>query len=49
MGRTLQGGAKGPGLFFIVPCIGNYLIISVIHLKTKIYVGYAYKDLNSFR
>jgi len=24
MGRTLQGGAKGPGLFFIVPCIGNY-------------------------
>lgn len=36
MGRTLQGGAKGPGLFFIVPCIGNYLIISVIHLKTNI-------------
>ncbi|XP_023237213.1 band 7 protein AGAP004871-like isoform X2 [Centruroides sculpturatus] len=24
LGRLLQGGAKGPGIFFILPCIENY-------------------------
>merc|ERR1719370_1234196 len=24
LGRLKSGGAKGPGLFFIVPCIDNY-------------------------
>jgi erythrocyte band 7 integral membrane protein len=23
LGRILSGGAKGPGLFFILPCIDN--------------------------
>lgn len=31
MGRLLPGGAKGPGLFFIVPCTDNY---SVVELRT---------------
>lgn len=24
LGRILKGGARGPGLFFIIPCIDNY-------------------------
>lgn len=24
LGRILPGGAKGPGMFFIVPCIDSY-------------------------
>ncbi|EEC18081.1 conserved hypothetical protein, partial [Ixodes scapularis] len=24
LGRLLQGGSKGPGIFFILPCIENY-------------------------
>ena len=24
LGRILPGGAKGPGLFFILPCIDTY-------------------------
>lgn len=24
LGRILTGGARGPGLFFIIPCIDNY-------------------------
>ena len=24
LGRLLQGGAKGPGIFFVVPCIDTY-------------------------
>ena len=24
LGRLLKGGAKGPGIFFIVPCIDSY-------------------------
>ncbi|XP_064649318.1 band 7 protein AGAP004871-like isoform X2 [Lineus longissimus] len=29
LGRLIQGGAKGPGLFFIVPCIDNYTKIDL--------------------
>ena len=25
LGRLVSGGAKGPGLFFIVPCIDTYM------------------------
>ena len=31
MGRNLSGGTKGPGLFFILPCIDN---ITTIDLRT---------------
>ena len=24
LGRLLSGGAKGPGIFFIIPCLDNY-------------------------
>jgi erythrocyte band 7 integral membrane protein len=31
LGRNLSGGAKGPGLFFILPCIDE---ITTIDLRT---------------
>ena len=31
LGRILSGGAKGPGLFFILPCIDN---IQNVDLRT---------------
>ncbi len=31
LGRNLSGGAKGPGLFFILPCIEN---ITTLDLRT---------------
>ena len=31
LGRLLKGGAKGPGIFFIVPCIDTY---SKVDLRT---------------
>ena len=29
LGRIAQGGAKGPGLFFILPCIDNIVVIDL--------------------
>ncbi|MFH4977288.1 hypothetical protein AB6A40_003997 [Gnathostoma spinigerum] len=29
LGRLLKGGAKGPGLFFILPCIDTYRIVDL--------------------
>ena len=29
LGRILSGGAKGPGLFFILPCIDNLVIVDL--------------------
>ena len=29
MGRNLSGGAKGPGLFFILPCIDTFTVIDL--------------------
>ncbi|KAK3580191.1 hypothetical protein CHS0354_001324 [Potamilus streckersoni] len=29
LGRLLSGGAKGPGIFFIMPCIENYIKIDL--------------------
>merc|ERR1712212_780625 len=29
LGRLKSGGAKGPGLFFIVPCIDNYRCVDL--------------------
>jgi erythrocyte band 7 integral membrane protein len=29
LGRLLKGGAKGPGLFFIIPCIDNYRCVDL--------------------
>ena len=29
MGRDLSGGAKGPGLFFILPCIDTFTVIDL--------------------
>ena len=34
LGRLKQGGASGPGLFFILPCIDNY---SCVDLRTVSY------------
>lgn len=29
LGRLLKGGARGPGIFFIIPCIDTYNIIDL--------------------
>jgi erythrocyte band 7 integral membrane protein len=29
LGRNLSGGAKGPGLFFILPCIDNIITVDL--------------------
>ncbi|CAG2118479.1 unnamed protein product, partial [Medioppia subpectinata] len=29
LGRLVKGGAKGPGLFFIIPCIDNYRCVDL--------------------
>jgi erythrocyte band 7 integral membrane protein len=29
LGRILSGGAKGPGLFFILPCIDNIVTVDL--------------------
>lgn len=29
LGRLVKGGAKGPGLFFIFPCMDNYLKVDL--------------------
>ncbi|XP_017798621.1 PREDICTED: band 7 protein AGAP004871 isoform X1 [Habropoda laboriosa] len=34
LGRLLSGGAKGPGMFFILPCIDNY---ARVDLRTRTY------------
>uniref|UniRef100_A0A1I8PP82 Band 7 domain-containing protein n=2 Tax=Stomoxys calcitrans TaxID=35570 RepID=A0A1I8PP82_STOCA len=34
LGRLLQGGAKGPGIFFILPCIDTY---ARVDLRTRTY------------
>ena len=34
LGRAKKGGAQGPGLFFIIPCMDN---ISVVDLRTIIF------------
>lgn len=34
LGRLMQGGAKGPGIFFILPCIDAY---ARVDLRTRTY------------
>ncbi|XP_071870538.1 band 7 protein AGAP004871 isoform X2 [Bombus fervidus] len=34
LGRLLAGGAKGPGIFFILPCVDNY---ARVDLRTRTY------------
>ncbi|XP_030566914.1 band 7 protein AGAP004871 isoform X1 [Drosophila novamexicana] len=34
LGRLMQGGAKGPGIFFILPCIDSY---ARVDLRTRTY------------
>ncbi|XP_068248120.1 band 7 protein AGAP004871-like isoform X2 [Palaemon carinicauda] len=34
LGRLLQGGSKGPGIFFILPCIESY---SKVDLRTSVF------------
>ena len=29
LGRILPGGAKGPGLFFILPCIDTFMVVDL--------------------
>ena len=29
MGRLLAGGARGPGVFFVVPCVDRFEIIDM--------------------
>ena len=29
VGRLVSGGAKGPGIFFILPCIDNYIKVDL--------------------
>ena len=29
LGRLLAGGARGPGVFFVVPCVDRYEIIDM--------------------
>ncbi|KAF2362419.1 Band 7 domain [Trinorchestia longiramus] len=34
LGRLLHGGSKGPGIFFILPCIETY---SKVDLRTSVF------------
>lgn len=34
LGRLLSGGAKGPGIFFILPCVDSY---ARVDLRTRTY------------
>ena len=36
LGRLLMGGAKGPGLFFIIPCVDIYQKIDMRTAKYEI-------------
>ena len=29
LGRLLKGGARGPGIFFILPCVDNYTKVQI--------------------
>ena len=29
LGRLLSGGARGPGIFFVLPCVDSYSKVSV--------------------
>ena len=31
LGRLLSGGARGPGIFFILPCVDSYSKVLVIN------------------
>ncbi|TMW45865.1 hypothetical protein DOY81_009055 [Sarcophaga bullata] len=43
LGRLMQGGAKGPGIFFILPCIDSY---ARVDLRTRTYdVPHKNKDV----
>lgn len=32
LGRLIDGGTKGPGLFFIMPCIDTFRIVRLIYI-----------------
>ena len=37
LGRLRSGGAKGPGIFFVIPCIDKYHKVKTLHYKEKQY------------
>ena len=36
LGRLLTGGARGPGVFFIIPCVDNYVKIDMRSMTFEI-------------
>ena len=47
LGRLREGGAKGPGIFFILPCIDHYKKVGMVHsLPVNIQGGPKKGDLN---
>ena len=39
LGRLRAGGAKGPGLFFILPCIDRWATINVDYTECLLFTG----------
>ena len=46
LGRLKKGGASGPGLFFILPCIDNYRSVEFLMLFLKYSLIYYSKTLS---
>ena len=40
LGRLRHGGAKGPGIFFILPCIDHYKKVVPVHCLSPYYLQY---------
>lgn len=48
LGRILPGGAKGPGMFFIVPCIDSYTKVDLRTVTFDVPPQEVLKKLNIF-
>ena len=46
LGRLRAGGAKGPGLFFILPCIDRWATINVDYTECLFFTGPPLKSLS---
>jgi erythrocyte band 7 integral membrane protein len=42
LGRILSGGAKGPGLFFILPCIDNVVNVDLRTVTFDVSIEYVF-------
>ena len=37
LGRLRSGGAKGPGIFFVIPCIDKYHKVNALHYQKTVF------------